>query len=111
MPALTDQTIVLYRGEAVTVNFTMAPVEDISTWTLQFTVTKAANKSLKMLGPLSMSIISGVLGTFKIALTEEQLDIAPGSYRFDVWRTDEGTEQVKAIGVFLILGNSRVPPL
>jgi len=109
MPALTDQSIVLYRGEAVTINFTMAPVEDISTWALQFTVTKTPNKVEKMLGPLPMGIVSGVLGTFQIALTEEQLDIKPGSYRFDVWRTDEGTEQVKAIGVFLILGNSRLP--
>lgn len=111
MGALTDQTIVLYRGEAVTVNFTMAPVEDITTWTLQFTVTKAANKATKILGPLPMSIVSGPLGTFKIALMEEQLDLAPASYRFDVWRVDEGTEQIKAIGVFIILGNSRVPPV
>jgi len=111
MSALVDQTIEIYRGEAVTIPFIMNPVEDIATWTLKFTVTKAANKSVKVLGPLTMTIDSGPLGTFHITLLEEQTDITPATYRFDVWRTDEGLEQPKAIGNFKVLGNSRVPPI
>ena len=109
--ALIDQTIQIYRGEAIILPFTMAPVENIGGWTLRFTVTRAANKSTKILGPLPMIIDSAIDGTFHVTLSEEQTDLKPASYRFDVWRTDEGLEQAKAIGVFVILGNSRVPPV
>ena len=111
MPALVDQTITVYRGEAVTLNFTMDPVEDITTWTLYLTITRGSNKTVKVLGPMLMTIVNGAAGTFRRILTEEQLDIFPTTYRFDVWRTDEGLEQPKAIGDFIILGNSRVPPV
>jgi len=111
MAELTDQDIVVYRGEAVTLPFTMSPVVNISGWTLKFTVTKAANKTTKLLGPLSMTVTSGAAGTFSITLAEEQLNFTPGAYRFDVWRTDEGLEQPIAIGNFTLVGNSRVPPI
>jgi hypothetical protein len=44
-------------------------------------------------------------------LTEEHLDLLPKEYFFDVWRIDEGFEEVKAIGPFVILPTARVPPL
>ena len=111
MPALVDQTITVYRGQAVVLNFTMSPVENIAGWTLMFTVTKATNKSIKLLGPLAMTVVNGPAGTFQLALTEEQLDLKPAIDRFDVWRTDEGLEDPKAIGSFVVLGSSRVPPV
>lgn len=111
MSALVDQTITVYRCQAIVLNFTMSPVEDITTWTLMFTVTKAINKTTKILGPLTMTIVSGSAGTFRVTLTEEQLDLRPAIDRFDVWRTDEGLEDPKAMGNFVVLGSSRVPPV
>lgn len=111
MAALTDQTITIYRGEAIRIPFTMSPVENITGWTLVFTVSKATNRAAKVLGPLALTIDSGVLGTFHRDLTEEQTDLNPATYRWDVWRTDEGSEQIKATGPLELLGNVRVPPI
>ena len=110
MAALVAQSIIIYRGERVVLSFTMSPVENITGWTLKFTVTKAIDKSTKVLGPLAMTVISGVAGTFEVILTELQTDLKAMSYAFDVWRTDQGFEEAKAIGSFIVLGNSRVPP-
>lgn len=111
MAALVDQTITVYRGEAITIPFTASPVESIAGWTLVFTVTKLVNKTQKLIGPLAMVIDSAVAGTAHITLLEEQTDLKPGNYRWDVWRTDEGVETPKATGPFILLGNSRVPPI
>lgn len=111
MPALVDQTITVYRGEARRVTFTMSPVENITAWSLKLTVTKGTNKTTKVLGPLTMTIVDGPNGIFRYDFTEEQLDLSPVTYRFDVWRDNEGLEQAKAIGNFVVLGNSRVPPI
>lgn len=109
--ALTEQTIEVYRGEQAALLFTMDPAEDITGHTLLFTVTKWPNRTQKILGPLTMTITSGIGGTFKVELAEEDLDLPPAVYRFDVWRTDEGFEQAKAIGDFIVRGNSLVPPV
>lgn len=109
--ALTPQTIEVYRGEQALISFTMNPVEDITGWTLMFTVTREENKETKLIGPLSMNILVPANGTFEIELAEENTDITPGEYVFDVWRVDEAFEEVKAIGSFIVLGNSRVPPI
>lgn len=102
------QTIQVYRGEQATLDFAMTPNESITGWTIHFTVAKKQNASAKMLGPLVASNPSP--GVFRVVLTEEQLDINPGTYFFDAWRTDEGQEQVLALGPFVVLGNARVPP-
>ena len=111
MAALTDQTITVYRGESVIQPFTMSPVEDITGWTLKFTVTKSPDKTAKILGPLAVTIDNAALGKFHVTLLEEQTNLRAGTYRWDVWRTDEGFEQVKAIGDLVVLGDSRVPPI
>lgn len=111
MAELVDQVITVYRGETVRLNFTMAPVVSIAGWTLKFTVTKKANATMKILGPLAMTINDALNGLFSIDLAEEQTDLKPASNRFDVWRTDEGLEKPIAIGDFVVLGDSRVPPI
>lgn len=104
-----SQTIRVYRGEQANLRFTMSPFEDITGWTLHFTVAKKANTATKLLGPLACTFLNS--GQFAVYLTEEDLDQAPGSYFYDVWRTDEGQEQVLALGAFEIVANARVPPI
>lgn len=112
MAALTEQTILIYRGEAVTIPFTFVPTEDISGQTLVFTVTKGLNKTTKILGPLPVVIDDGATGEAHVTLLEEQTNLKPSSdYRWDAWCVDEGVEQVKGLGPFVVLGNSRVPPI
>ena len=103
-----EQTISVYRGEQVVLNFTMAPVVDITTWTLVFSLVKKANSTTKLITQ-SAPVISGPLGTFRVTLTEEQMNLSPAIYFFDVWRTDEGFEQVLAIGPFIVRATARVP--
>ena len=103
------QTIEVYRGEQATLNFTMTPVENILGWTIHFTVAKKANVSTKLIGPLLVPALAS--GIFRVQLTEELLNLNPGSYFYDAWRTDEGQEQVLALGTFLVIGNARVPPI
>ncbi len=111
MAVLVEQTIDIYRGENVLLPFTTVPLEDISGWTLQFTVAKKTDSTSKLIGPLPMTITSGPLGQVQVQLTEEQLDLKAGTYVWDVWRTDEGFEGVKGIGPFVMHGDARVPPI
>jgi hypothetical protein len=104
------QTLTVYRGEQAAINFTMAPVEDITGWSLKFTVAKKANSATKLIS-VTPVILSGPAGTFRVTLTEENLDLNPATYFFDVWRVDEGFEQVLAIGSFVVSATARVPPL
>jgi hypothetical protein len=104
------ETITIYRGEKVSLNLTMTPVESIAGWTIVFTVARKANSPTKLITQPA-SVVDGTAGTFTLALTEEQTDLAPGTYLFDVWRTDGGFEQVLAIGPFVVAPVARVPPV
>jgi hypothetical protein len=75
-----------------------------------FTVARKANSVTKLITQ-AMSVVNGAAGTFTTSLTEEQLDLSPGTYFFDVWRTNEGFEQVIAVGPFVVSPTARVPPV
>ncbi len=111
MAEITRQTITIYRGEQVTIPFAFNPVENITGQTLKFTVAKASNSTVKMIGPIAITAGNPLVGTFSVVLTEELTNLTPATYEFDVWRTDEGFEELKAAGDFIIVGNARVPPL
>jgi hypothetical protein len=111
MAQLTAGIIEIYRGEPVTIPFGFDPEENITGHTLVFTVAKDLDKSTKVLGPIAMSATDASVGEFEVALTEEETDIKPATYKYDVWRIDEGFEGIKAIGDFVVLANVRVPPV
>lgn len=104
----TESTITVFRGERATLNFTMSPVVNITGWTLAFTVAARANSSTKLIAA-TPSIVSGTDGTFRVSLTTTNLNIAPGHYYFDVWRTDSGYEEVLAYGPFVIAADAKMP--
>lgn len=106
--AIIDQAIAVYVGEAVTLNFTMAPVESIAGWTLLFTVTRAQGSSTKVIEQAG-EIVSAVAGTFRFQLMTEQNAVLPAAYHYDVWRTDAGNERLLALGTYTVANESRLP--
>ena len=104
----TTDSILVYRGEQATLNFTMSPVENITSWAIVFTLSRKVNTATKVLTQAA-TILNGAAGTFRVTLTEEQLDLTPGTYQYDVWRNDEGQEQVLAIGTFTVAPAVRTP--
>ncbi len=101
MPS-TD-TLTIYKGEDVRIDFTMDPVEDITGWTLEFNV-----KGAPALTDIAGVVDSGPNGTFHFDLTDDLSDsLPPGRYVYDVWRTDAGAERVLAIGAFVVLDVAR----
>ena len=108
--AIIDQAIgPVYYGEDVTLNFTMTPVENITGWTLQLTVTRALGSVTKVIQKTG-EIISGAAGTFRFILVTTDTDVAPEVYQYDVWRTNAGNERLLAIGTFTIADQSRKTP-
>lgn len=105
----------IYRGEDITLNFTAyttdtgSTAEDITGWTLSFTVSRSRNSSDKLLTK-ACSIVIAASGTFRAIIADTDTDnIAPGAYFWDVWRTDAGYERLLGSGTFNILGNARIP--
>ena len=80
----------VFRGEDLTLNFTMSPTVDITGWTIQF---------YSGLLTINATITSGTSGTFSVSITRAQTAAwTPGSKKFDIWRTDSGSSTVLAYG-------------
>jgi hypothetical protein len=105
----STQRIEIYQGEAVTLNFTLAPVENIAGWTLLFTAAEYFGSAAKLFSQAG-EIVSAANGTFKVDLPASKTDIAHQKVTYDVWRTDTGFERVLAAGILNILGTARLPP-
>jgi hypothetical protein len=102
MPTTTD--IEIYRGEYVSLDFTINPVVDITGWTMQFTLARAKNSSNKLI-ERACTVVSGPAGTFNAILTETDTDLSPGKYHWDVWRVNGGALKPLGIGTFTILSD------
>lgn len=109
--------ISIYRGEDVPIDFTAyttdggATAEDITGWTLEFTVSDVRNSTAAKLITKACSITVAASGTFRASLTDTETDnLQPGTYAWDVWRTDAGFERLLGEGAFVVKGNSRIPP-
>jgi hypothetical protein len=90
-------TISIYRGEDVLIRFVMSPSEDVSAWSIVFTVRGADGVLISR----TCDIDDGPAGEFSVLLADDDTDgLRPGTYLFDVWRTDEGSEHVLEIGDF-----------
>lgn len=102
MPS-TD-AITVYRGEDVTLNFTMSPVEDVSGWSLLFTVRIGQNVVISKAG----SVDDGPNGQFSFALADTDTEGERlGEWLYDVWRDDPGAERILAIGTFTLKDTAR----
>lgn len=97
-----------YRGEDVTLNFTMAPVVDITGWTISFRAKSDATQTA--LVTVNATITVAASGTFAVALTAAQTtSLNASTYAYDVWRTDSGAATALTMGTITSKGSPRIP--
>ncbi len=106
--ASVNQDVNVFRGEIVTVNWTMNPPANITGWTLLLTVALALGQQQKLFTK-TPTITDGPSGRFKVDFTATDTNLAAGSYVYDVWRTTTGNERVLALGAFTIVNSVRKP--
>lgn len=107
--SITTNLGTIYRGEDITLNFTMDPVVDISGWTLAYTI-RDKHLTGSALASSVGTVTSGASGTFTVPITAAQsAAIDPGNYSWDVWRTDSGSASLLAHGDIIVAGSPRVP--
>jgi len=101
-----------YRGEDVVLSFTMAPVQNVTGWTIKLYLKTDAEASGDPLLTITATITDGSAGTFSVTLTSAQtLALLAGKrYRFDVWREGTGVQTLLFAGNLDILGQVRFAP-
>jgi hypothetical protein len=109
MPILSNIGTI-YKGEDITLNFTMDPVVNISGWTLSFSIRDLKLTDAAADVTASGSVTSGAAGTFSVTLTAAQTaSLDAGKYAWSVWRTDSGSSATLALGTLIISGTARTP--
>lgn len=102
------QSITIYRGEEVTIGFTMVPPRDITGWVISFTVAKNYDNPNKLF-QITATITSGPNGTFDVIITNVQSDINPGTFVYDLFRVNPGFHRILSVGEFVIKPDAREP--
>lgn len=103
----TDLTMIFYTGEDGVINCQLSPIENITGWTLKYTVRK--DKSLlpilitKTVG-VGITITDAPNSKFTISMDNADTTSAtPGDYFFDIQRTNAGFHSELGIGVLTLL--------
>jgi hypothetical protein len=95
------QDIIIYKGEDIELDFTMSPVEDITDWTVAFTLKKSYTSNSAICS-IDGSLVDPTNGTFKVIIDRDNTSIQPGSYVYDVVRTNTDDYSVLSIGTFTV---------
>lgn len=98
------QDISFYLGEAVTLTFTMDPVESVAGWNVKLTVKNdATDADADKLLQVSGTLTDALNGEFQFAVTHAQtVALGVGQYAYDVQRVDNGSEVVLSIGTLYV---------
>jgi hypothetical protein len=101
----------VYKGEEILLTFTMDPVIPIAGWTVRFTVSRAPDDPHKIIPTRDAVVVGdGSAGQFTVSLdADDTINVRPGTYFYDAWRSDAEAERVLAAGVFKILASARLP--
>jgi hypothetical protein len=102
------QSIKVYRGEDIELNFTMVPARDITGWVISMTIAKAFDISNKLIQVTAFAT-NAPLGKYTVILTSAQLDIHPDSLVYDVFRINPGNRRILNEGPFIIGSDARFP--
>jgi len=102
------QSITVYRGEDIVLHFTMSPRKDITGWVISFTVANGYNNPTKLFQVTAIAT-NAPAGRFDVIITKEQLNIDPGNYVYDLFRTDPGNNRILSVGEFKIEKDVRNP--
>jgi hypothetical protein len=96
-------TIDIYRGEDVLLPFVIED-EDITGWTLLLSV----NYGGEVLFTKDGTVTDASGGAFSFLIDAgDTVEIEARAYRYDVWRTDVGSERMLAIGAFTVAERAR----
>jgi len=106
---MAQQSLEIWRGETLSVTWTMAPVEDVTGWLFLMTFSKQPDSSQKVL-QVAPAVSDAPAGKFAVILSSAQTALlAPGRYSWDVWRNNAGQERLLAFGVVTVRANARFP--
>lgn len=98
----TRNNLEAFRTQDTELDFTMDPVENIAGWTIVFVMKKTADEG-RELSHVSGVVVSGPAGTFTVTIPAADLDVDPGDYVYQVWRTDVGSRAPLAFGTITVL--------
>lgn len=102
------QSVQIWRGEDIELQFTMTPGVDITGWVISLTVAKAFNVPNKTFQTTAV-ITSGPNGQYSVFLPSATTNIQPDNYVFDVFRTSPGNRRILALGPFIVGGDAQFP--
>lgn len=112
-----ESEILMYRGEDVVLNFAIkasdaedASAQNITGWTLSFTVSRRENSETKIIETKSAVITTAASGLCTVTLgAAETEDATPATYFWDLWRTNAGSMRQLCYGDFVISPAARLP--
>jgi hypothetical protein len=89
--------LVFFRGEDITLNFTMRPPTDITGWNLTFTVRDKLGGTSQF--TKTPTLTSATQGQFQVTIANaDTASLAVGRYVWDVRREDSGAKATLADG-------------
>jgi hypothetical protein len=97
--------LTFFRGEDVTLNFTLQPPRDITGWTMTFTVRTTLGGTIQFTKTVGagITIVDAGRGLFQVAVASaDTAALTVGRYVWDVRREDAGSKTTLADG-FLTL--------
>lgn len=98
----------VYRGQDLTIEFTGTVAEDITGWTLLFSVSTMPGTS-----PVfseACVITDAAAGEFQVQLSAANTEsINIGRYYWDIWRTDNGSADPIASGNLAVVNGVNFP--
>jgi hypothetical protein len=93
--------LTFFRGEDITLNFTLQPAQDITGWTMTFTVRDKLAGTIQFTKTVGsgITIVDAGRGLFKVAIASaDTSSLAVGRYVWDVRREDSGSKTTLADG-------------
>ena len=91
----------MFRGEDITLSFTVSPVENITGWTIAFGV--AAFPGDDIVITKTATVTDGANGIFTVTIpSSDTAALDAGVYRFDARRTDSGNKATLADGTIVL---------
>jgi uncharacterized membrane protein len=107
-----NATVEIFRGEDVAVVCTATETTNITDWDLAFTVAVPGGSVVLTVttATAAIGLTTPLTGVFTVNLTRAQTSaLTLRLYRFDVWRTDSGSNQ-RLVGGDLIVNSGIRPP-
>lgn len=105
--ALQVNNFTVPRGCAWVQAFTHSPAQDVTGYTLLFTLRTRPAPGGSVVLTATPAVTDAASGTYQVSLTAAQLTLAPTLYYYDVARVNSGAEDVLSQGWFLVAGAAR----